>query len=95
YWLTDTKPVIPSAVHPSSLNKEFLLKAWHGEHSSTLKELQKILDAEPVLIVADRERRDLLADYPVARQRLKSYLEENYRLLNTNYPRLIFHQRLK
>ncbi|MEM6520148.1 MAG: hypothetical protein AAF892_02655 [Cyanobacteria bacterium P01_D01_bin.71] len=95
YWLTDTKPVIPSAVHPSSLNKEFLLKAWHGEHSSTLKELQKILDAEPVLIVADRERRDLLADYPVAQQRLKSYLEENYRLLNTDYPRLIFHQRLK
>lgn len=93
YWLTGADPIIPSAVHPSSISKEFLLKAWYGKNASTVKELQKILDAEPVLIIFDRERRDLLADYPAAQQRLRNYIEENYQLLEIDHPRLIVLQK--
>lgn len=77
YWLLDINPIIPSVVHPSNINKEFLLNAWYGDNASTLTEFKKILGNDPAFVLLD-DPGNYFIDDPDAQNLLIEILSEKY-----------------
>jgi hypothetical protein len=92
YWLTDSQPVISSVVHPSNINKPFLLKAWYGEKASSLTELQKIIDRKPTLIVSNGAIETYFINNPETQSYLDNFIRKDYCKLNYNYRDLRFYR---
>ena len=92
YWLTDSPPVTPAVVHPSNINKPFLLQAWYGDQASSLTELQKIIDRQPALMVSDGAIETYFQSNPEAQILLDTFIDQQYQLLNYSYRDLRFYR---
>jgi len=92
YWLTDSPPVTPAVVHPSNINKPFLLKAWYGEQASSLTELQKIIDRQPTLIISNGAVETYFNNNPEAQVLLNQVIHDDYQRLTYEYRDLRFYR---
>ncbi|AFY38298.1 hypothetical protein Lepto7376_1988 [[Leptolyngbya] sp. PCC 7376] len=77
YWQQNINPPISSTTHPSNIHKEFLLRSWFGEQSSTVNELKKIIASPPEFIEGKRMETYFQTN-PEAQQLLNSFLQEKY-----------------
>jgi hypothetical protein len=51
YWLAGVPPITKAVTHPSTVGKEYLLKAFLGPDASTEGELHKIFQKRPLYVV--------------------------------------------
>jgi hypothetical protein len=55
YWLLERPPLSPAVLHPSNINKPFLLQHMPGVNAEPIKELQIVLEQKPRFILAKQK----------------------------------------
>jgi hypothetical protein len=78
YWLVGIKPIAKSVTHPSTIRKEYLLKAILGPQASSEGEMIALLQKKPLYIVKDKETLYLTG---VAAKALEDKLSSDYVLV--------------
>jgi len=89
YWLNDEKPLSKSTIHPSNIEREYLLAVLAGPGTTTEMELDRILAKKPLFIVT-RNKRGYFAHKPAARFLLEDTLRGRYAIVKQIQGRNIY-----
>lgn len=81
YWYLGTYPLMPSIAHPSTIGKDYLLQILYGPSWSSSREMRRLLELDPELIVK-QENPFYLEDQPKTVELLKTALEQNYTFIH-------------
>jgi len=91
YWLLNQKPPTPSATHPSTLAKDFLLRHSMYPGATPYLALKQVFDLRPEFIAAE-ESVSYLKRHPKAETLFKTTIQEDY-MLDTTINNINIYQR--
>ncbi|EDX84347.1 hypothetical protein S7335_2044 [Synechococcus sp. PCC 7335] len=81
YWYLNTYPLIPSIAHPSTIGKDYLLQILYGPSWSSPREMRRLLDLKPELIVKQADP-FYLKEQPKTVELLEAALDQNYTFIH-------------
>ncbi|MBE9062638.1 glycosyltransferase family 39 protein [cf. Phormidesmis sp. LEGE 11477] len=81
YWYLGTYPLIRSTAHPSTIGKDYLLQILYGPDWSSPREMKRLLDLEPDIIV-QQDDPFYFRDQPKTVEILETALDQDYTFIH-------------
>ena len=81
YWYLGTYPLTRSTTHPSTIGKDYLLQILYGPSWSSDREMRRLLDLKPKIIVKENAP-FYLENQPKTAEVLETALNQNYTFIH-------------